>query len=653
MSAAQLKKDKSTIINYLIDMEKRYNADTRKESISKIKYINPNTRRAKKLTKSTSQKDKALVFDEMMKAGKLKTQTDSQIEYLYRLVEKSKTKESEDDETVLELWSDPDTLMDLIGNFEPTRKQTTVEERHREAKQSEADINRLLGDLEFEEPEAKRPETKQPETKRPETKQPEAKQPEAKQPEPETKRPETKQPETKQPESKQPDKPRLDEGKELHFVSPDGVRYNYVGPGTNIINRVRGVEPNRAPGIGRIDSENMSIPIDALDYFAFLHDLEYSITDNRQFRSEADARMVRRIKNLKNDKPGPRMQQARRIAILESTQKGLKLSPALTLGKKTKGYPTEREIAKLNKTIKDGKRYLQSQGFEFSEDKWTRISVLKDHPEIVEQTTKNFINDLIEISELSESDKNILVKEYGQPAPSGPSGPSSGPSGPSVSSGTLAPPAIESKDDDDVDAPLQTDYTDIELPKNPGHLATAKPPNTDDINDANDDVTPEDQEAIINDKFTMANVQEYQQRSDHMYIMQQSEQKYMLESSPVLINDLPFSTDIYNTDWHDQVSIAEVENEINKRIRQSEYISILNNSTDEEATTILDEIGIDVTTFNRDVGGSRPHSIFVSGKEETAYQTNNKLANYKLNRKYNEHMNQLRAPHIRPRVKIY
>jgi len=239
-------------------------------------------------------------------------------------------------------------------------------------------------------------------------------------------------------------------------------------------------------------------------------------------------------------------------------------------------------------------------------------------------------------------------------------------------------------EDETKEPDTQKNYTDVELPPHDSYLPTIKPPNTDDINEANDDVTQKDQEAIINHEFTMANVREYQQRADHMYLIQQSQEQEVvdsmktsyLHSTTYELNDtvdapkeqynrsnplfkvnhslrMPFEgAPGYSHSNFSKIGQSITDDHLKNRANEAENLLIgINTINSDDQKAYIDDFNR--TTFNRDVGNGLVRKIFNSGIESTSFQIDNKKSNYKLNNVYNSNLSQLREPEYRRKHKLY
>ena len=85
---------------------------------------------------------------------------------------------------------------------------------------------------------------------------------------------------------------RMDEDKAFHPLTFSG-RYNFVGPGTRLDDKVRGIASPGVPG-----TDPVQVPINALDWLAMKHDFNYRGSENLAVRQIADIRFIEDLKHL-------------------------------------------------------------------------------------------------------------------------------------------------------------------------------------------------------------------------------------------------------------------------------------------------------------------------------------------------------------------
>ncbi len=74
---------------------------------------------------------------------------------------------------------------------------------------------------------------------------------------------------------------------EHHLISPDGIMYNYAGPGTSLIKRLRRKDP----------------PVDLIDKAAKKHDIDYAKAKNISEIDLADSKFIKKISDIKGLNP--------------------------------------------------------------------------------------------------------------------------------------------------------------------------------------------------------------------------------------------------------------------------------------------------------------------------------------------------------------
>jgi hypothetical protein len=181
---------------------------------------------------------------------------------------------------------------------------------------------------------------------------------------------------------------------EIHYSSPDSIRYNYVGPHTQLLKRLKGIKTiSSSLSLGK-PADNQQIAVDYADFAGLMHDLVYSSTNNAQLRREADDIMINRLSQLKQDPSGNESLKRRRSRVVDQITTLLKGAGLFFKGTEDMGPPKKEVIDSILEKQKLANDWLISEGYKFEEGKWEPLRVEKD-------------DDLEELIEEIEDDKPL------------------------------------------------------------------------------------------------------------------------------------------------------------------------------------------------------------------------------------------------------
>lgn len=220
----------------------------------------------------------------------------------------------------------------------------------------------------------------------------------------------------------------------------------------------------------------------------------------------------------------------------------------------------------------------------------------------------------------------------------------------------------------------------------PSYLPTVKIPKVKDVEEPNEDVSAEDQEKIILDAFTMANVEEYEYRADTMHELRDLQDNQESQCYQVLLvphgddtlnntKDAPPIKSITRQDsvfkikqtnrmkfmspdgydgMHNFAGTANPlsQHDINVESKDKiQYIRSVNSLSGND--TIAYDDTMNVVSHADDIRTGPNESIFVPTDEIHGFSEPNKKPNYKLPNSFLSNNDQLRAPQYRRKQRIY
>ena len=188
---------------------------------------------------------------------------------------------------------------------------------------------------------------------------------------------------------------------EIHFSSPDGIRYNYIGPNTNLVNRLKGIQPVQSSfSIGKFNPDNINLPIDAMDFAGMMHDIAYSST-NEKFRRESDERFLDQLRNLRKLQTGDEGLDRRRKTNID--QASTLLRGAGFIRGAEGPEPSEDDINRVIKVQRLAINWLRAEGRVYNFNKWEPRMIQPAVPEDREESLNELADSIERLEEIEDN----------------------------------------------------------------------------------------------------------------------------------------------------------------------------------------------------------------------------------------------------------
>jgi hypothetical protein len=468
---------------------------------------------------------------------------------------------------------------------------------------------------------------------------------------------------------------------EYHYSSPDGVRYNYVGPGTNLIKRLNNIQPNQSRlSLGTFDPSNLNIPVDYLDYTALMHDCAY-LSLNPTIRRDADQDMINELRLLTLESSGNDSVDRRRVETVEIAKNAIKLKKIFTFGGTE---PTESELTRIKKIQDKANQWLLASGYKFARDQWKpqRIEPLSEG--IIELLKTDLIGSIedyesseqqdatpeekkqadeyeSELESEAEDDLQQLIDQMNliqlEDDPSAPPVPPAGPGGrpappvPPVPPFAPVPPVGPApKPPDQPQINLVTDPSPaIDIPSASG-LAVNYQPHDPEQAEQIQDLDEDDQYQVILTEFMLKGT-DWDYRDELLHNESINNEKMNLVGSKQTVMKNEFSTDIYNMGYESlPAKKLDVNNRVNQTIKL--YDTSINESFDSLAKGIddvLPQSNLPVRSLDHREDNN---NLFAPEHEYRGFSQSEVSANHKLFKNKHRSDSQLRMPTIRPKIKV-